>query len=126
MKYLVYSINGNFHIEQVYYHQLLELTKLREFKFYRYIETTSQEEAWKLFKLAQAAAKRDTHLQIANMIKESIVQLEKDHLIEVLKAFDFNVTKTCEYLEINRKTYYRWIERYQLDLQEIREQGDLL
>ena len=40
--------------------------------------------------------------------------IEKEHIIKVLKAFEGNITKASEALEIGRNTLYRKIEKYNI------------
>lgn len=44
----------------------------------------------------------------------SLEELEKDHIIQTLKTYEGNISKTAEVLEIGRNTLYRKIDKYNI------------
>ncbi|MCD8193729.1 MAG: hypothetical protein LUD74_04115 [Tannerellaceae bacterium] len=50
-------------------------------------------------------------------IREMNAQVEKELILETLKKYDFNRTRTTEALNISRKTLFNKMKKYNLDSQ---------
>jgi transcriptional regulator with PAS, ATPase and Fis domain len=55
----------------------------------------------------------------------SLEQVEKKHIIKVLKKYSGNITHSAEVLGIGRNTLYRKIEKYKIDCSEIEQSSKM-
>lgn len=65
----------------------------------------------------EAISELTTYETSASTVGKSLDELEKDHILRVLKSVNYNKTQTAEILGIDRGTLYRRAQRYHISLQ---------